>query len=364
MKNQNTKHLIPNTKNNRGITLVALVITIIVLLILAVVAIKAVTDDSIINYAKNASAEFELGKKEEEGVLANYLNVIKDNVPQDSDQTPGGTDDSGNTEGSGDSENTGGSGDSGNTEGSGDSENTGGSEPIETIPTDQSYVGYYADINADNVVDGIIYSDFATGGSGEWGTNGNGKYTITVKNNLDSYYVIKEEHQESGFPAKPVIAPIDKDAINDRFYVMALSDFTDGTYTQFNWYTNAVQGDNFRMTDYADTTFPDFEKGRTNTNTMLNKVYGAGLMDGDIWKHVTAKVSEGWFVPSSAEWSAFLVGLDMTSNNREGRGMGELYWSSTQASDFSVYYIDFPNGNIGPSFGAAIPINIRLSTTF
>ena len=49
-------------KTQKGITLVALIITIIVLLILAVVAIRAITDNGIIDYSKQASDETQLAQ--------------------------------------------------------------------------------------------------------------------------------------------------------------------------------------------------------------------------------------------------------------------------------------------------------------
>jgi len=308
-----------NTQNNKGITLVALVITIIVLLILAVIAIRTITDDSIINYAKNASAEYKLSEEEENSKLENYLEIIDESVPLN----------------------------------------------VETIPAAQSYVGYYADINGDNTVDGIIYADFATGSSGEWGTEGLGKYTVAKKENLDKYYIIKGEHQESGFPAKPVIAPVNKKAINDRFYVMALSDFTDGTNTKFSWYTNALVDNVGLMTDFESATSADFETGRANSITMIDKIYGNGLVDGDIWKQARSKITEGWFVPSNAEWSAFVVNLGITAAERSNYALNDTYWTSTQYNSCTACLADFVDiDEIGAFWGPFTQYSIRLSTTF
>ena len=41
----------------------------------------------------------------------------------------------------------------------------------------ESYVGYYADIDGDGTVDGIIFADLLHGKTGQWG-NSNGTYTI------------------------------------------------------------------------------------------------------------------------------------------------------------------------------------------
>lgn len=67
-------------KKQRGITLVALIITIIILLILAIVAINAVSGDGIINYAKNATGEYENKTKEEKKILNDYKSFIDDKV--------------------------------------------------------------------------------------------------------------------------------------------------------------------------------------------------------------------------------------------------------------------------------------------
>lgn len=48
-----------NIKSKKGITLVALIITIVVLLILATVAIRPITDEKIIDTAKDAKNNFE-----------------------------------------------------------------------------------------------------------------------------------------------------------------------------------------------------------------------------------------------------------------------------------------------------------------
>lgn len=72
------------TKSQRAITLVALIITIIVLLILVVVAIRAVQGDGIIQYAKNATNEYEEAKGTENAVLDNYLVKLKEKNPGNS----------------------------------------------------------------------------------------------------------------------------------------------------------------------------------------------------------------------------------------------------------------------------------------
>ena len=61
-----------NVKLEKGITLIALIITIVVLLILAVVTIGTIKDSNIVEYAQNASSEYNKGKEKEEGILSQY----------------------------------------------------------------------------------------------------------------------------------------------------------------------------------------------------------------------------------------------------------------------------------------------------
>ena len=86
LKNQNTKHKIPNTKQNKGITLVALIITIIVLLILAVVAISAVNNTGIIQHAQNSADEYTDKRDQENVMVGNYLDIINHYKPGEKTQ--------------------------------------------------------------------------------------------------------------------------------------------------------------------------------------------------------------------------------------------------------------------------------------
>lgn len=107
----------------------------------------------------------------------------------------------------------------------------------EPISQTDSYVGYYADIEGDGTVDGVVYADLAVGntGDGQW-TNSNGYYTIPTKTNLKDYYIIQEEYIDD-FGTKPVLAPVKGNSEKeDRFYVMSLDDFDTSTHY---WYKNA-----------------------------------------------------------------------------------------------------------------------------
>ena len=58
------------TKMQKGITLIALIITIVVILILAAVTMSVLSDSGIINRAKNAQTEYEIGEEKEKVTLA------------------------------------------------------------------------------------------------------------------------------------------------------------------------------------------------------------------------------------------------------------------------------------------------------
>ena len=70
-------------KGEKGITLIALIITIVVLLILAVVAIRAVENDGIIEYAKNARDEYTAKADEEQEDLNNLLGQIEASLSEE-----------------------------------------------------------------------------------------------------------------------------------------------------------------------------------------------------------------------------------------------------------------------------------------
>ena len=199
----------------------------------------------------------------------------------------------------------------------------------EAIPTTTTYIGYYADVDGNGSVDGIIYVDLAVDGSGRWNDD-NGVYSYSKKEILNNYYISQESYQYKNFAEKPVIAPIDTEEENDRFYVMALENFTTEDYTTFYWYYNAYSS---KMSDYAETTSVDFGKGKANTLAMMNKVYGAGLIDRDVWKHIGSEVEKGWFVPSEEEWAVFgdlTTKLGVTTSNYTDYGLSANYWSSSQ----------------------------------
>ena len=314
----NVKRLKKLKKDIRGITLIALVVTIIVLLILAGIALNlTIGENGLFTRAQNAANTWQMAEQNEQNAMNSLASWIDENIPK-------------------------------------------GPEPISET---ESYVGYYADIEGDGTVDGVIYADLAVGntGDGQW-TDSSGNYTIPTKTNLKDYYIIQEEYTDD-FETKPVLAPVKGTSEKeDRFYVMALDDFDTSTHY---WYKNA----NGKMSDYYKTTSGDFGKGKDNTDAMIKKWISAdnggyGAQDkNDMWGLIQEKVKDGWFVPSRGEWSAFAEELKITGTNYVNCKLSDWYWSSSQLNTYSAYGAFFSNGYIisGYVYGSYY---VRLSTTF
>ena len=184
------------SRKNNGITLIALVITIIVLLILAGVTIATLTgENGILTRASEAAERTEkanvieqaqtdiLGIQAEKkdgnitkGELKTVLDTYFKTVPEDytTETVLETKDEYGNHE-------------------IVVSEIYNGNlgETQEVISKTESYVGYYADLDGNGTVDGIIYADLAKGntGDGQW-TNSDGNYEIPkVESGLKDYYI-------------------------------------------------------------------------------------------------------------------------------------------------------------------------------
>ena len=343
---------IRNYLKEQGITLVALVVTIIVLLILAGVTISMATSGSgIFGRAKNGVNVYRESARNENTVMNSYINEINKVINEDN----------------------------------------GDDKP--EISTKISYVGYYADVDSDGIVDGIIYADMAKGNtrSGNWNPgdseNTFGRYTIPTKKFLNSYYISQAEYNGK-FGTNAVISSINKGNSTydkDRFYVMALKDidgsddFDYSKHVKHTWYNSAIGN----MRDYSTYTFEDFGKGRENTQKMITKWneagYGSkdtsgGIHEGsneckDLWGQIQNKVDAGWFIPSREELATFAGELNMQRVNSASRyyfanlGLGSVYWSSSQYNEYSVWAANFANGYMY-SEGVPSAICVRLSTTF
>ena len=318
-KTKNMCHIendMSHIKKQGGITLIALVVTIVVLLILAGVSINAIIgDEGIVNKAKEAQIKMNEAQQNDRNSLSSLSNWLDEALNEIVDNTT-----SGNEE-----ENTTG----GNTTG----ENEG--EQQETIDTETSYVGYYADFEGDGEVDGIIYADLLIGGSGQWE---NGTYTIPTITESKDYYISQESYkpknaseEELAFESKPVLTPIAGEKA-ERFYVMELSDVTSTETTSncFCWYDAAYDNE---ITEYESVTSTAFGTGKNNTTVMINawndSVYGAKNDNTNGYKDMWGYVKEGWFVPSKDEWSAFADVFDIASSNYENYGLEYYYWSSS-----------------------------------
>ena len=139
--------------------------------------------------------------------------------------------------------------------------------------TGTDYRGYYADVDGDGVVYGIIYADLAESRSGEWGTyNGgefalDGAYSYTAKANLNEYTVSNETYKANDGFGENKIIKLKKNRNNSRFYVIALSDFTTEAYTDSNdsnnsypayityyWYKNLL----YKINEYTIFTSDEF----------------------------------------------------------------------------------------------------------
>lgn len=199
-----------------------------------------------------------------------------------------------------------------------------------------SHVGYYADIDDDGTVDGIIYADLAIGGSGTWYDS---NYVINKIDNIKDYYISQTAY-EGDFGTKPVISQIKNgnENKNERFYIMALSDIDNYSHS---WYNNA-----YGNIDYSSLiTSETFGEGKRNTELVMQKWDkgengGFGAQDpNDIWGLIKEQVDNGWFVPSLEEWAAFADQLKLVYPNYQDYGLNIYYWSSSQYSTTSYAWI-------------------------
>lgn len=328
-----------------GITLVALIITIIVLLILTVVSINLVINSGIITKTKTAVdkySEEEIGEQiklayseyqlaQYSGTTENANDFVKNRLDKIFDNVEDvSVDDNAITV----------------TININGEEKTyyynvkkGTTKQIELAKNstnkNDSYVGCYADIDDDGIVDGIIFVDLLTRSirdDQKFGYNSDGNYTITTDvttSNVNTYYISQKNYTDAKFGTYSVISPKSTNG-KQRFYIIQLSDFTtsaktDGkedenypAYNNYYWYKNAVD----KMSPVM--TSNDFGKGYENTGIMIEKWNAAKTTSGwdadqdnqDIWKHIQTEYSKGWFIPSRSEIAAFANELGITSGSK------------------------------------------------
>ena len=193
-------------------------------------------------------------------------------------------------------------------------------------PTTTNYTGYYADVNDDGTVDGVIFVDLAKGASGNWNpgnnswaaSNNTGVYSYSaVTSGLRSYKISTKISSYSGkFGTKPVIAPNGTSG-NARFYVMALSDYDTSTHT--------------------------WSDARYKTQTVGSVTFR---------------------LPSKEEWAAFggQLGIN-TSNYSSSYGLSSWYWSSTEYVSSYAWSARFYGGYMD-NYLEADYYCVRLCATF
>ena len=261
-----------------------------------------------------------------------------------------------------------------------------------------SYVGYYADIDNDGDVDGIIYADMIVGNtkSGRWNEDNWSDYNVTKIDDVTSVkdYVVSTKtytgqttagiyKANDGFGEKEVLVPAtNSTGTKDRFYVMTLEDFTNNSKNWFYWYYNAGE----KLDRKIESSAIDFGEGKQKTIDMVidwnnnTTKYGeqttasSGLDYIDLWGAIqdgqynivsTASDSKKWFIPSKSEWSAFGEELGITPDNYAKKGLSDWYWSSSQYDAFSAYFANFRDGYIHFHYVYDSLFNyVRLSTTF
>ena len=277
----------------------------------------------------------------------------------------------------------------------GENKEVGSSESGNTIPTDEEkvktasgnnkgYVGYYADVDGNETVDGIIYADLAvTVTDGRWSDDW-GDYSYSKPQGSLKEYTISQESYNGDFGTKPVLKAVNSTGA-DRFYVMALKDVAlDGTSTAernsiyWNWYYDAYgKLDESMKIPSTGEGSDDFGQGKSKTQTMITKwnqeAYGKKNVDGtykDLWgifNHTNNTIgtvdSSKWFIPSKGEWSAFGGNLEITTSNYVNFELSDWYWSSSQYRTDTAYLADFGTGYMNYRIVNSY-YYVRLSTTF
>ena len=175
-----------------------------------------------------------------------------------------------------------------------------GETDVEIISTEESYIGYYADVDGDGNVDGIIYADLAIGGNVD--SYDSYEYDAIDSSSLKQYK-ISGEYEDTYFGMAEIVTPVNDTNGENRFYIMALEDVDDNDHY---WYYNASGNLPSNLDDY------DFGKGLTNTEYWLeiyeNETYGAQYTSGsytELWgieevgSYVGNSKTSIWFIPST-----------------------------------------------------------------
>ena len=199
-------------------------------------------------------------------------------------------------------------------------------ENSESIPTSLNLAGWYADVDDNGSVDGVIFIDLAQGASGNWNpgnnswaaSNNTGVYSYSaVTSGLRSYKISTKTSSYSGkFGTKSVIVPNGTSG-SPRFYVMALSNFDSHTH---DWYD-----------------------AKSKTQTVGSVTFR---------------------LPSKEEWAAFGGQLGITTSNYSSSyGLSNWYWSSTEYDSSDAWGADVRYVFMGTSYKANSTY-VRLCATF
>ncbi len=236
------------------------------------------------------------------------------------------------------------------------------------------YIGYFADVDGDGTVDGVIFADLAHTVTEKQWPNSNGAFEYNAVSGLKNYEISQASYTVTGYGSKPVLKATGSGA--DRFYVMSLSNFTISGYTDFYWYTTLFDIDNTSRTSDA------FGSGKQNTVNMISdwtadtnssknardmwgvikqKVYGLSSASDSITGKEVSDVE--WFVPSKAEWVAFGYALRLTSSNYESYGLSDYYWSSSIGNSFGAWCAHFGRDDMLIGYLNS-STSVRLATTF
>ena len=344
-------------RTNEGITLIALVITIIVMLILVGVTISMAVNGGLFNYAGKASGETK-NALSAEGQLADggievdgvWYNSIDEYL-----------------------------------------ETKNGGEAVETISKETEYVGCYADVDGDGTVDGVIYADLAFSKSGNWNSESY-SYEATPAEELKDYYVSGTYDGDFNKEGEPKDVLTATGTGNDRFYVMALEDFTEEG-DLYCWYYSLwdyVPASGSELTTVGTSQY--FGSGKANTVAMIEKWNTSeyGTQNGhatykDVWGSIqnseeyeiveSENDSGKWFVPSKDEWSAFYGALiaptlyETLDRDAVAEQIGLTYNIYITSSEMYMYpksfwEVDTMSWWVNDSGMVESPYSLRLVATF
>lgn len=216
--------------------------------------------------------------------------------------------------------------------------------------TSTNYVGYYADIDYDGTVDGIIYADLRFSTSGTWKGPSDTIFSYTAISNTKTYNVSADKYN-GPFGDNYVISPVSNEG-SDRFFAMALTDVYAGDLDFYNGASISRNMDPLVVVGSVN----DFGQGREKTRNLItawkNKTYGEQnkcSSHTDMWSlsAVQACAFNEWFVPSKSEWSAFGYNLGVSDSTWETYGLSRHYWTSSIYNNWCAWTVQACYGMMG-----------------